>query len=530
MLSEGHFAPLSDHHKAIRAMTMPEALDYTAERYGSRTALQEIEHLRRSLTWQEFREAVARLRSGLEAHGLQAGDKVGILFDNRIEFPTAWFAVMEAGAAIVPLNPKYTTREIEFVLNDAEARWVIGSGELLDAHTGADGVAGIPPERSVALGRSEHSAHDYDDLLNSPVTKPLHRGEQTDLANIQFTSGTTGLPKGCLLTHEYWIELGVFGAAGSGDPQRMLADHPFYYMQNQAYFAMNLAAGGTMYITAGLSRRKFLGWLYDYQIDFAWVDEDMLDQEPSPLDGKLALKTAPVAGMPGSAYAPLEERFGIRGRESYASTEVGSAISVPADRSDLAGTGTMGICLPNRESKVIDEFLNEAPPGTPGELCIRGKGIMLGYHNRPEANEELMLPGGWFRTGDVVIKTADGLHYFVGRVKDMIRRSGENISAVEVESHIYGLPGVEDVAVIAVPDPDREEEVKAIIVRADDSLTPERVVEWAAEGLAPFKVPRYIEFRSQLPYTGSGKISKGTLKDEEPFHEAVYDTKAPVSK
>lgn len=515
---------LKAHHEAIRAMTMSEALDFVAERQPNQLALEEVEHLRRRMSWGQFREQVDRLRSGLERAGLKPGERVGLLLKNQIEFPVAWFAVIGAGCAIVPLNPKYTTRELDFVLADAGATWLIGLGELIDQHVTDGSVGDISAERMVALGSSNSSHLEYEALLASPVTERTHKPETSEIVNVQFTSGTTGLPKGCLLTHEYWIELGVLGSASYGDPQRFLADHPFYYMQNQAYFMMTLASGGAMYVTPGLSRRKFMGWLHDYEIDFAWVDEDMLEFQPSDLDSQLALKHAPVSGMPGEAYAPLKERFGIDARESYASTEVGSAIGVPLARADLAGTGTMGYCLPNRESKVIDEQLNEVAPGTPGELCLRGKGIMLGYHNRPEANAELFLPGGWFRTGDLVMKNTDGLHYFVGRLKDIIRRSGENISALEVEMHLANLEGVRDVAVIPVPDPQREEEVKAVIVRSNASLTVDDVIRWAGEGLAPFKIPRYVEFREELPYTGSGKVAKGTLKNEPPIHAGVFDT------
>lgn len=517
---------LNAHHEVVRTSTMAEALDYVAGRRGDSTALVEVEHLQRSLTWKEFRDQVERVRSGLEAAGLSAGEKVGVLLRNQLEFPVIWFAVTGCGAAIVPLNPKYTTREIDFVLSDAGATWAFGLGDLLEQHASECGLAGISSAHLISIGSSTHAALDYEAMLQSEVTPRKHDASPNEVVNIQFTSGTTGLPKGCLLTHQYWLELGAHGAAAFGDPQRFLADHPFYYMQNQAYFAMTLASGGAMYITSGLSRRKFLGWLYDHQIDFAWVDESMLELPASPRDSGLALKAAPVAGMPIDAYAPMEERFGIICRESYASTEIGSGIGVPLSRSDLAANGSMGLCLPNRQSKVINERLEDVPAGTPGELCMRGPGMMLGYHNRPDSNSELLLDGGWFRTGDVVIKTEDGLHYFQGRIKDIIRRSGENISALEVEMHLEKLNGVGEIAVIAVPDPIRDEEAKAIIVPSDTSLTKERVIEWARQGLADFKVPRYIEFRTELPYTGSGKVAKGKLKEEDPFHAGVTDTRS----
>ncbi len=186
----------------------------------------------------------------------------------------------------------------------------------------------------------------------------------------------------------------------------------------------------------------------------------------------------------------------------------------------------MGLRFPNRETRIIDADLREVPAGTQGELCFRGPGMMLGYHNRPEVNAELFLPGGWFRTGDLVRKDADGLHYFAGRVKDMVRRSGENISAVEVEQQIATMPGVAEAAVIGVPDARRGEEVKAFVVPASGTtLTAEDIVNWLRPRLAPFKIPRYVEFRDELPHTASGKVAKSALRAEDPYRAATVDTK-----
>ncbi|MGX5653342.1 class I adenylate-forming enzyme family protein [Geodermatophilus nigrescens] len=518
---------LTPHQRALRGKAMPDALDAAADSWPDRLALLEIEGEQRSLTWGELRGAVTGLRSGLEAAGVAPGDKVGVLIPNRIEFPVAWLAVVEAGAAIVPLNPKYTDREIDFVLGDAGATWLIGMNDLLESHVVDGRIGPVGLDRVVSVGPSDKAAFSYEKLLASPATSRRTGVDPLEVVNIQFTSGTTGLPKGCLLTHEYWLELGLTGGALDPESVRLLADHPFYYMQNQAYLMIAMAKGGALYITPGLSRRKFLTWLHDHEIDFAWIDEDMLELPEDPRDAMLTMKRAPVSGLPGEAYAPLEARFGIKARECYASTEVGNGTAVPYDRDDLAGNGSMGFCFPNRESKVVDDKLDEVPAGTPGELCFRGPGMMLGYHNRPEANAELFLDGGWFRTGDIVVKEADGQHYYRGRVRDMIRRSGENISAAEVESHIAKLTGVYDVAAVPVPDPRREEEVKIIVVREPGAdVDADQVVAWAREGLAPFKVPRYVEFRDELPYTGSGKIAKGQLKDEpNPLHEGVIDTR-----
>lgn len=522
-----HF-DLDERARHVLTMTLPEALDHAADTWGDNLALAFIEDPDTpDLTWSELREQVSRVRSGLQAAGVRHGDKVGVLLRNQVEFPVSWLALAGLGATIVPLNPKYTPRENHFVLDDAGATWLIAAADVVDTYSETGAIGPVPFQRVFTVGGPGVGAPSFADLLATdpaPVIKPP---EADDLVNIQFTSGTTGLPKGCMLTHRYWIELGVYGAQTFTGARRTLADHPFYYLQNQAYLACAMTVGGALYVTHGLSRRKFMDWLVDYQIDMAWIDEGMLDMPFDERESYLSLKRAPVSAIAKSLHAPLEARFNLRARELYASTEIGNATFVPWDRDDLVGSGSMGFCYPNRETKVVDENREELPPGVAGELCVRGSGMMLGYHNRPEVNEELFLPGGWFRTGDVVRKEADGRHFYQGRLRDMIRRSGESIASAEVEQFISTMPQVEDVAVVAVPDALREEEVKAIVVLKHAAhVTAAEVVEWARTGLAAFKVPRYVEFRSELPYTGSGKIAKAELKAEEPFNDNVVDVAA----
>ncbi len=212
---------------------------------------------------------------------MRAGDKVGVQLRNQLEFPLTWFAVAEIGAAVVPpLNPKYTARECAFVLEDSGASWLVVASDIVQTYVD-DGqlTAPVERERIVVVGDRSSIAPGFEDLrafgelASAEVTPPGGLPpDQDTVVNIQFTSGTTGLPKGCLLTHRYWIELGVWGS-GLYHSERILADHPFYYMQNQGYLMNALAGGGAIYVTAGMSRRKFMDWLVDHEIDMAWIDE-----------------------------------------------------------------------------------------------------------------------------------------------------------------------------------------------------------------------------------------------------------------
>jgi len=523
---------LTPHQQALLDRTIPEALDYAADNFADELALVVIEGSPAEYGWAEFRALIAQLRSGLEAAGIQPGDKVGLMLGNGAEFPLSWLAVIEAGAIAVPLNPKYTEPEVDFVLGDAGATWLVASEGAL-ARLANDGRVGpVPLSRVIAVGDGPTDAgFGWAELLATPVTPRTHRARPDDVVNIQFTSGTTGMPKGCLLSHEYWIDFGVYSSGLFDQPKRLLADHPFYYMQNQAYFWIALAGAGALYVTQGLSRRKFMGWLLDHRIDFAWVDDFMLSEPERPSDKRLAMKKAPISGLGGEIHVALEKRFGFQARDWYASTEAGNGTFVPWERTDLVGVDTIGLAWPTRDTKIIDANGHEVPPGVPGELCLRGRGMMLGYHNRPEANAELMLPGGWYRTGDLVRKDEAGLHYFEGRIKDMVKRSGENISSAEVELRIQAMPEVSEVGVVPVPDRDRGEEVKAIVVVRDGAqLTAGQIEEWCRKGLASFKIPRYIEFRTSLPYTASGKIAKAQLRAEvDPVGASVIDLRPPAA-
>ena len=271
---------LAPHHHKLLDMTIPQVLDFAAQTWPERTAVKIIEERVAEYSWARLRTTVDHMRSGLHRAGVAPGDKVGLLLANGMAFPLSWLAIIDAGAVAVPMNRKYTAAEVEFVLTDADARWFITTDEAT-ARLSVGGQIGPVPLTRVIAEETESVGHHFADLLAAPVTDRIHVAHPHDVANIQFTSGTTGLPKGCLLTHEYWIDFGVYSSALFDQPQRLLADHPFYYMQNQAYFWIALAGGGAVYVTSGLSRRKYMGWLVDHGIDFAGVDDHMLDTPES---------------------------------------------------------------------------------------------------------------------------------------------------------------------------------------------------------------------------------------------------------
>jgi crotonobetaine/carnitine-CoA ligase len=282
---------------------------------------------------------------------------------------------------------------------------------------------------------------------------------------------------------------------------------------------MSFFQRATLHVAAWQSASRFMEWVRRYNIDFTLLPNVLLKQPPSAEDRNHALVKANIYGFPKADHAALEERFDVIAREAFGMTEIGSATFMPIEETGMVGSGSCGLPSPFRECRVADENGNTLPDGEIGELLVRGPGILKGYYRKPEANKA-SFHGDWFRTGDLFRRDERGFFYIVGRIKDMIRRAGENIAAREVEAVVCGLPEIAEAAAMPVPDDTRGEEVKIYVVPqpgiSRNELTPQKIIEYCTTNLASFKVPRYIEYRSELPKTPSEKIAKHVLKAEKP--------------
>ncbi len=344
--------------------------------------------------------------------------------------------------------------------------------------------------------------------------------DRDDLMNIQYTSGTTGFPKGCMQPQLYWLTMGRVAAHRDGlELKNILIAQPFFYMDPQWLTLMAMEQGGTTFVAAQPSISRFMDWIHRHQIHFCIFPELVYRQPPRPDDGRSALRRIATYGHTKAIHADLERRFNVVAREGFGMTEVGSALSVPFEATHMVGSGVCGVPSAFRECRVVDERGRDVKQGAIGELVIRGPGIFKGYYKKPEANRAAFF-GEWFRTGDLFVQDRRGYFTIVGRLKDMIRRSGENIAAREVEAALVAIAGIEDAAAVPVRDPERGEEVKAYIVLkpgyTPDTITPELILGEAAKSLAAFKVPRYLEYVADLPRTPSQKIKKDVLKALKP--------------
>ncbi len=452
------------------------------------------------------------------------------MLPNVAAFPVSWVALGRIGAVMIPVNVSYTSEELHFVLSDSDSQFVILDADYLGAlERIEDKLPLIEGDRVIVHGTTPEGRSSWSELCENgalpfePPT-PVTCG---DLLNIQYTSGTTGFPKGCMLTHDYWMLIGHYASefrSQSGEIRNTLIWAPFFYMDPQWQFLMTMKLGATMHVARRISLTNFYDWLEGYEINYCIFPEPALKaRDPSEADKRLKLRYVSIYGWRRDSREEVERRFGVVAREGYGMTEIGGGTIVPAEATGKSRELTCGLPAPFRELRIVDENGKDLGDGEEGELWVAGRSILQAYYKRPAANRD-SFRGRWFRTGDLFRRDADGYYYIVGRLKDMIKRAGENIAAREVEAALNAMPEIEESAVVAVPDPQRREEVKAYILpKGGENASkpdPEAIIAHCKERLAAFKIPRYITFVTEFPRTPSRKIRKNLL-DGDPADPAV---------
>jgi len=411
-------------------------------------------------------------------------------------------------------------RELIYVLSDSDASFLVYDpmfAAVVEAV--ADDSVNISPERMIVLDeKGDKPGHAFAEVVasgRSPFVPPVSV-QASDLLSIQYTSGTTGSPKGCMQSQDYWLRLSLVAANFQLlTLENILVTFPMFYLDPQLQLLMALRGNGTAFIAAQHSLSKFRDWIRDYHIHVATITPPVFRAMPETAeDGDNDLRYISAFYHKEDTHAALEKRFNCVGRDAFGMTEVGVALYTPVAATHKVGAGTVGLAAPYREIMIADEQGNEMPRGEAGELCIAGDGLFWGYYKKPEANRE-SFRGKWFRTGDVATMDAEGYVSIVGRLKEMIKRSGENIAAIEVQEVLAEHEAIVEAAVIGVPDPMRNEEVKAYILLAEgqtpETVPPQAIQAHCLERLSKFKVPRYITYVDDFPRTPSNKIAKSKL-------------------
>jgi len=467
-------------------------------------------------------QALAAAHAYTEA-GYGHGHRIALLLENRPEFFVQYLALNSLGVAIVPVNPDYRHDEIVYQLDHADVVLAVGiSNRVTDLERASENCPLRPP--AIDIARLGDEALPRADQPPPRATAAI--GRETECAML-YTSGTTGRPKGCLLTNDYFITAGEWylalggEAALVGDTDRVLNPLPLYHMNSLAVTATGLMCGGGCLISPDRFHPK--SWWEDVittqatVIHYLGVVPPLLMNLPtSEAESNHSVRFGIGAGIDPDHHTASETRFGFPMVEVWGMTETGR-IFADNHPPRQVGTRAFGKPMAGLEARVVDDHDQDVAVGTPGELLVRHtaddprRGFFSAYHKNEQATAEAWR-GDWFHTGDTVRQDEDGMLYFIDRNKNIIRRSGENIAAGEIEAALQAHSAVAQAAVIGVPDDLREEEVFACIVVMPDTnpneATARALFDWCMARLAYYKAPGYVLFRESLPTTGTQKVQK----------------------
>lgn len=499
-------------------MTIVKLVDTNAEHHPDKLALCDMET---EFTFQEVRDKSEQAAACFQALGVKKGDPVAIMGQNSFDFVFSFFGVLKAGGIVVPVNHKLTAPEVDYILEDSRARLFLFDGSLNEV------AAGLGQEIQKLSMDTRAEGIDFigDAMTGVSVFTPISI-EAEDLAQILYTSGTTGNPKGCLHTHKSVVSAGITGAKGINldGNDRMLIAMPIWHSSPLNNWFMGITTvGGAAVIIREYHPLHFLEAIEKRQCT-AYFGAPIsylmpLQVIPHFADFDLSSMKAWIYG--GGPIAPetvkkLVKSYGSdRFFQVYGMTESGptGTILTPEDHREHAGSiGNKP--LPGAKMKVMKDDTTPASPGETGEIWLKADSMMQAYLNNPEASLEAFMDG-WYKTGDMACIDETGYLFIVDRIKDMIVTGGENVYSKEVEDRIMEYPGISEAAVIGAAHADWGETVHAVIVPDKETqLTAEDLSKFLAQRLAKFKIPRNFHFISELPHTPSGKVMKYKLRQQ----------------
>lgn len=503
---------------SLAEQTVPSMLERQAERYGDAPL---VHVAGTSYTYRGLRDAVALRAGDLARLGVEPGDRVALIAPNRYETLELILGSMWLGATIVPLNTAVRGGALEHMMQNSGARMLIvedGCRAALDSIRRE-----LPELESVWLLGAERGGR-FGPFEVAPLPSfgdaiDPNQAAGGDTAAILYTSGTTGPSKGVCCPHAQLYWFGVLGGRllGVGEDDILHTTLPLFHINAMTAVLQAMLVGASLVVEPRFSASRFWSRLHESHASVTYLLGAMVqmvvNQAPTPLDRDHDVRVALAPATPRELYGTVRERFGITLVEGYASTETNVAIG-------LVGApqrpGCMGTVQPGFAAKVVDDNDVAVDDGVPGELVLRHHepfAFATGYYRMPEKTVEAWR-NLWFHTGDRVVRDEEGCLRFVDRLKESIRRRGENISSWEVEQALLSHPTVAEAAVFPVPSELGEDEVMAAVVpRASHSLDPSELVEHCGPRLAAFAVPRFFDVLEELPLTESGKIQKYVLRE-----------------
>jgi fatty-acyl-CoA synthase len=512
--------------------TIGANLERIVDRFSDREALVSV-HQNVRYTYGEFNDEVNRVARGLLSMGIEQDDRVGIWSPNCAEWALVQYATAKLGIILVNINPAYRSHELAYVLNQSGCRMLIAATSFKTSDYVAmvdsvrsevsaltDTVFFDSPSWSALLDRSSDTTDDAVRAISSVL-------QFDDAINIQYTSGTTGFPKGATLTHHNILNNGYFVGEGVTytEHDRVCIPVPLYHCFGMVMGNLGATTHGAcmVYPAAAFDPAATLQAVQDERCTSLYGVPTMFIAELGLPDfdsyNLTSLRTGIMAGSPCpvEVMKQVQDRMGAHEVGiAYGMTET-SPVSTQTASDDTIDRrcGTVGRVMPHLEVKVVDpETGAVVPRGVSGEFCTRGYSVMLGYWENEEKTTEAIDSGGWMHTGDLAVMDDEGYLNIVGRIKDMIIRGGENVYPREIEEYLYTHESIADVQVIGVPDVKYGEEIMAWVKLKDGVATTEADVKDFCKGrIAHYKVPRYVKFVTEFPMTVTGKVRKVEMRE-----------------
>ena len=540
----------------IPERSLPEVFDEVTSKYSNKTA---VIFYGNRISFKELREDVDRFATALYDLGIEKGDKVALYLLNSPQFIIAYFGALKAGATLTPISPVYTSVEVKHQLEDSEAKSIVCQDFLYDnvERTGVElknviltSIGEYLPVSKKLAGKSvlgrvyrrmevpsprileRPGFHQFQELIKKYPPNPpkIEINAKEDIAVLPYTGGTTGLPKGAVLTHYNLLacqmQTHAFWPIFEEGKEVVPAFLPFYHIYGQVVVMLNgLIQGSTLVLFTTPDLDDILSAIESYRVTAFFSVPTMYEylkdyDKTGRVNWKrLKMITCGADTLHESTVNDWERRTGTRILEGYGLTECSSVSHAnPLGRPKV---GSFGVPLPGIMAAIVHPETSEfLPPGEIGELVIQGPNVMQGYWKQPEETRETLieLDGKiWLRTGDLVRMDEDGYFHFFDRKKDLIKYKGYSVFARDIEEVLYQHPKVKAAGVLGVPDPKVGQVIKAIVVlqtEARGKISEEEMIKYCEERLAHYKVPKIMEFRGELPKTDVGKVSHRELREE----------------